>query len=70
MVWPPQSPDLNIMESVWDLHEETEAAETPKSTEELWQLLQDTGTTDLPSTKKHCAGVPRRKLLTANIDFI
>ena len=50
MVWPPQSPDLNIMESVWDLHEETEAAETPKSTEELRQLLQDAGTTDLPST--------------------
>ena len=28
MVWPPQSPDLNMME-------ETEATRTPKSTEEL-----------------------------------
>ena len=24
------------------LHEETEAAETPESTEELWQILQNT----------------------------
>lgn len=52
MVWFPQSPHLSVMESVWDftgLHQE-EAAETQKSTEELWQLLKDAGTTYLPTT--------------------
>lgn len=40
MVQSPKSLDLNIMESSWDLHEETEAAEmlkcTEKEAEELW----------------------------------
>lgn len=35
-----------ILTTFW--HEETEAAETPKSTEDLWKLLHDAGTTDLP----------------------
>ena len=39
MVWPPQSPDLHIMESVWDYMKRHEAAETPKSTEQqVWRL--------------------------------
>ena len=36
MVWPPQSPDLNTHGVSLGLYEETEAAEMPKSTEELW----------------------------------
>ena len=40
MVWPPKSPDLNITKSVW-VYMKREAADAPKSTEELWQIIQD-----------------------------
>ena len=41
MVWPPLSPDLSIMGVRLGLHEETEAAEKLKSTEEIWEVLQN-----------------------------
>ena len=40
MVWPPQSPDLNIMESVWDYMKRQKDLSQPTSTEHLWFVLQ------------------------------
>ena len=41
MVWPPQSPDLNIIESVWDYMKRQKDLRKPTSTEDLWLVLQD-----------------------------
>ena len=41
MVWPPRSPDLNIIKSVWDYMKRETQLRLPKSTEELWLVLQD-----------------------------
>ncbi|MGH0124727.1 UNVERIFIED_CONTAM: hypothetical protein FKN15_019033 [Acipenser sinensis] len=61
MVWPPQSPDLNIIESVWDYMKREKQLRLPKSTEELWLVLQDVWA-NLPAEflQKLCASVPRR----------
>ncbi|MGH0128648.1 UNVERIFIED_CONTAM: hypothetical protein FKN15_035726 [Acipenser sinensis] len=61
MVWPPQSPDLNIIESVWDYMKREKQLRLPKSTEELWLVLQDVWA-NLPAEflQKPCASVPRR----------
>ena len=40
MDWPPQSPDLNIIEAVWD-HLDRERNKRPKSREELWEVLKE-----------------------------
>lgn len=39
--WPPQSPDLNPMEMVWDEMEHRGKAKGPTSAQHLWELLQD-----------------------------
>ena len=39
--WPPQSPDLNIIEAVWDYLDRERNKKQPKSTEELWQVLEE-----------------------------
>ena len=69
MVWPPQSPDLNIMESVWDY------MKRQKKNCGNFSKMQEQPTCQVPETL--CAGVPWRtaavlkaKLLTLNIDFI
>jgi transposase len=61
MVWPPQSPDLNIIESVWDYMKRKKHLRLPKSTEELWLVLQDVWA-NLPAKCLQilCASVPRR----------
>ena len=41
MEWPPQSPDLNIIESLWDYLDKKKSEKQPKSKEELWEVLQD-----------------------------
>jgi transposase len=41
MVRPPQSPDLNIIESGWDYMKREKHLRLPKYTEELWLVLQD-----------------------------
>src|SRR4029434_6967919 len=41
MVWPPQSPDLNIIESVWDYMKRQKDMREPTPTEDLWLVLQD-----------------------------
>ena len=41
MDWPPQSPDLTIIEAVWDhLDREINKGE-PQSKEELWEVLKE-----------------------------
>ena len=63
MVWPPQSPDLNIIKSVWDYMKREKYLRLPKSTDELWLVLQDVWA-NLPAEflQKLCVlrSVPRR----------
>jgi transposase len=41
MTWPPQSPDLNPIEMVWDeLHRRVKKKQ-PTSAQHMWELLQD-----------------------------
>lgn len=40
MVCPPQSHDSNIMESVWNYMRRQKTLTQPRSTEELWRVLQ------------------------------
>ena len=41
MKWSPQSPDLNIIESLWDYLDQRKATKQPKSNGHLCQFLQD-----------------------------
>ena len=41
MEWPPQSPDLNIIEAIWDHLDRKKFEKQPKSQEELWEVLQN-----------------------------
>ena len=38
---PPQSPDLNIIEAVWDHLDRERSKRQPTSKEELWDVLQE-----------------------------
>ena len=60
MVWPPQSPDLNIIESVWDSMKRQKDLRQPTSTGDLWLVLQGVWN-KLPAEflPKLCASVPR-----------
>ena len=39
---PPQSPDLNIIEAVWDHVDRERNKRQPTSKEDLWNVLQET----------------------------
>ena len=41
MTWPPQSPDLNPMEMVWDEMDRRVKAKGPTSAQHLWELLKN-----------------------------
>ena len=41
MEWPPQSPDLNIIEAIWDHLDRKKIEKHPKSQEEMWEVLQN-----------------------------
>ncbi len=41
MTWPPQSPDLNPVEIVWDELDQRVKEKQPTSTQHLRELLQD-----------------------------
>jgi transposase len=61
MEWPPQSPDLDTIKSVWDYMKREKHLRLPKSTEELWLVLQEVWP-NLPAEflQKLCASVLRR----------
>lgn len=61
MVWPSQSPDLNIIDSVWDYMKRPKDLRKPTSTDDLWLVLQVVWN-NLPAVflQKLCASVPRR----------
>uniref|UniRef100_A0A4W5MIC2 Uncharacterized protein n=1 Tax=Hucho hucho TaxID=62062 RepID=A0A4W5MIC2_9TELE len=41
MIWPPQSPDLNPVEMVWDELDLRVKEKQPSSAQHMWELLQD-----------------------------
>ena len=41
MTWPPQSPDLNPIEMVWDELDRRVKENLPTSAQHMWELLQD-----------------------------
>ena len=41
MTWPPQSPDLNPIERVWEGLDRRVKEKQPTSAEHMWELLQD-----------------------------
>jgi hypothetical protein len=41
MTWPPQSPDLNPIEMVWDELDCRGKEKQPTTAQNMWQLLQD-----------------------------
>ena len=41
MTWPPQSPDLNQIEMVWDELDRRVKEKQPASAQHMWELLQD-----------------------------
>ena len=41
MTWPPQSPDLNQIEMVWDELDPRVKEKQPTSAEHMWELLQE-----------------------------
>ena len=41
VTWPPQSPDLNPIEMVWDELDHRVKEKQPTSAEHMWELLQD-----------------------------
>ncbi|CAK9826030.1 Transposable element Tcb1 transposase [Anthophora retusa] len=38
--WPPRSPDLNIIEYVWDYLDRAKRKSQPKNADELFEMLQ------------------------------
>ena len=41
MTWPPQSPDLNPIEMIWDELDHRVKEKPPTSAQHMWELLQD-----------------------------
>jgi transposase len=41
MTWPPQSPDFNPIEMVWDELDQRVKEKQPTSAQHMWELLQD-----------------------------
>ena len=41
MTWPPQSPDLNLIEIVWDELDYRVKEKQPTNAQHMWELLQD-----------------------------
>uniref|UniRef100_A0AAZ3RXL7 Tc1-like transposase DDE domain-containing protein n=1 Tax=Oncorhynchus tshawytscha TaxID=74940 RepID=A0AAZ3RXL7_ONCTS len=41
MIWPPQSPDLNLIEIVWDESDRRVKEKQPTSAQHIWELLQE-----------------------------
>ena len=41
ITWPPQSPDLNPIEMVWDELDHRVKGKQPTNAQHMWELLQD-----------------------------
>ena len=52
MEWPPQSPDLNIIEAVWDHLDRKKLEKQPTTAEVLWDVLRDAWN-NIPSNFLH-----------------
>ena len=62
MTWPPQTPDLNLTEMVWDELDHSVKAKQPTSAQHLWELLLQTIPADyLMKLIEECSTVNKAK---------
>lgn len=77
IVWPQHSPDLNIIEHVWDYMRRQRDVKTTTSTEYLWLVPKGIwNNLQANFLQKMCASVEElmqfswQRVVTSNIDFI
>ncbi len=59
--WPPQSPDLNIIEPMWAILKKSVMERKPKNVDELWQFSQEEWEKiPLDTLQKAYKPIPRR----------
>ena len=61
MDWPPQSPDLNIIEAVWDHLDRERNKGQPKSKEGLWEVLKEASILYQKITKENFKTVSQKE---------
>ena len=62
MTWPPQSPDLNPIEMVWDELDHRVKEKQPTSAQHMWELHQDCWKS-IPGECQECAKMSSRQRL-------
>jgi hypothetical protein len=69
--WPPYSPDMNIIEHVWDLVKRIVEAckEQPQTLDELWEVVQQAWySIDVKAIQNLYRSLPRRTKMLAEVE--